>query len=146
MTFVQFKDQPFEKSFNSFMDSFLHEAPSLLRHAQRNGSRQLAPVNIRETENEFVLEVIAPGFAKGEFKIDLNGDLLTISAEKAESQAAEGRDIRKEYSIRPFKRSFTVDEKINAENIAAAYINGVLTLNLPKKAAVIPSTKEISIQ
>lgn len=54
--------------------------------------------------------------------------------------------MRKEYSFRSFKRSFTLDEKIDATNIEAKYVNGVLTLNLPKKAPVKTSAQEINIQ
>ena len=57
-----------------------------------------------------------------------------------------GKQIRREYSYRSFKRSFTLDEKINAEGIGAKYQNGVLTLNLPKKEEVKAAVKEITIQ
>ena len=54
--------------------------------------------------------------------------------------------ILKEFSYRSFKRSFTVDEKIDATNITAKYENGILKLDLPKKEEVKGGTKEITIQ
>ncbi len=73
--------------------------------------------------------------------------MLTISAEKKNEVKDENeKQIRSEYSYRSFNRSFTLDEKIDAEKIEAKYLNGVLTLNLPKKAEVKASAKEISIQ
>jgi len=54
--------------------------------------------------------------------------------------------VRREFKQQSFKRSFTVDEKINAEAISAQYVNGVLVLNLPKKEEVKPATKQINIQ
>ena len=56
------------------------------------------------------------------------------------------KQIRKEYSYRSFKRSFTIDEKIDATAIEASYVNGVLRLNLPKKAEVKEAAKDITIK
>jgi HSP20 family protein len=93
------------------------------------------------------LEVVAPGFQKEDFKINLDNNTLTISAEKKEETENQNEKfIRKEYKQQSFKRSFTIDENVDAENISAKYVNGVLTLNLAKKQEVKPSVKEISIQ
>ena len=56
------------------------------------------------------------------------------------------KEIRKEYQYRSFQRSFTLDEKIDAAGIEAKYVNGVLTLNLPKREEVKTPSKQISIQ
>ena len=93
------------------------------------------------------MEVVAPGFEKADFKISVDQGLLTISAEKKDEVKEESpKNIRREYSISSFKRSFTLDEKIDATNIAASYINGVLTLNLPKKVEVKAPVTEIVIK
>ena len=55
------------------------------------------------------------------------------------------RGIRPEKYVRSFKRSFTIDEKIDATNIGASYVNGVLTLNLPKQEPVKAPATEIVI-
>ena len=148
MTFVHFKNRPASKSFNNFIDGFLPEFPSLFRDEFNNGgAKQFVPVNVKENEQGFVLEVIAPGLEKEDFKINLVQNLLTISAEK-KNEVENGNEklIRKEYKYQSFARSFTVDENVDADKIAAKYVNGVLTLNLPKKEEVKSSTKEISIQ
>ena len=148
MTLVKLNSKPVQKSFNNFMDDFFATVPSILRDDFITPNfRSFTPVNVKETENEYVLDVVAPGFQKEDFKINLDNNTLTISAEKKEE--AESKDekyIRKEYNHQSFKRSFTIDETIDAENIAAKYVNGVLTLNLAKKQEVKPSIKEISIQ
>ncbi|MEI2737455.1 MAG: Hsp20/alpha crystallin family protein [Chitinophagaceae bacterium] len=109
--------------------------------------RDSVPVNVKETEKGYLLEVVAPGFEKADFKVNLNQNLLTISAEKKEELKEEKeKQIRREYSYRSFKRSFTLDEKIDATNIEASYVNGVLTLNLPKKEEVKASATEIVIK
>ena len=73
--------------------------------------------------------------------------MLTISYNKENGQNKEGeRYITKEFSVQPFKRSFTLDDKIDSENILAKYENGILNLQLPKKAEVKVSAKEIAVQ
>ena len=60
-------------------------------------------------------------------------------------KATSEKQIRKEYSFRSFKRSFTIDDKIDATAVEASYVNGVLILNLPKKAEVREAVKDIKI-
>jgi len=91
--------------------------------------------------------VVAPGFEKTDFKVNLEQNVLTVSAEKKEEGKEENKkQIRKEYNYKSFKRSFTIDEKIDAAGIEAQYVNGILTLNLPKKEIVKESAKEINIR
>jgi HSP20 family protein len=144
MTLMKYHNRPV-KSFNNFMDDFFTTIPSLFR--EDSFTRTLAPVNIRETENDYNLELVAPGFSKEDFRIDVDNNILTISAEKKEEEKKENeKQLRTEYRYQSFKRSFTLDENIDAENIAAKYLNGVLTLNLPRKTEVKTSAKQITIQ
>ena len=145
MTQVKFSRKPFEGSFNNFVDDLFTGYPVLYKTEQNwKGS---VPVNIKETEKSYNIEVIAPGFDKADFKVTLDQQLLTISAEKKnESKEENEKQIRSEYNYRSFKRSFTLDEKTDGAGIDAKYVNGVLTLNLPKKEEVKPLVKEISIQ
>jgi HSP20 family protein len=147
MTQVKFSRRPFDKNFNSLVDDLFSDLPVLFKngtnHQEWKGS---VPVNIKETGQSYVLDVVAPGFEKSDFKINLEQDTLTISAEK--SQQVKNEDdkiIRNEYSWKSFKRSFTIDEKINEEGIEAKYVNGVLTLNLPRKEEVKTTSKDISV-
>jgi HSP20 family protein len=145
MTHVKFSHRPFEKSFNNLMDDLFSELPVL----HKNGFNQsgFVPVNIKDKEKSYQVEVVAPGFEKNDFKVNIDQDLLTISAEKKDEAKNENeKQIRREYSYRSFKRSFTIDEKIDAAGIEAKYVNGVLTLNLPKKEQVKASAQEITIQ
>jgi HSP20 family protein len=148
MTQVKFSRKPFEASLNSLVDDLFSELPVLFKNgnsqSQGNG---FAPANIKETEKSYSIDLAAPGFEKADFKVSLDQDILTISAEKKSEVKNEGeKEIRREYSYRSFKRSFTLDEKIDAAGIEAKYVNGVLTLNLPKKEEVKSASKEISIQ
>jgi len=148
MTNVKFNRKPFEGTFNTFVDDLFTELPAFFKNEFNKGEgKGFVPVNVKETEKTYQLEVVAPGFEKTDFTLNLDQNLLTISAEKKEEVNAENeKQIRREYGFRSFKRSFTLDEKIDATNIEASYINGVLTLNLPKKEAVKASATKIVIQ
>ncbi|MGV3658170.1 MAG: Hsp20/alpha crystallin family protein [Chitinophagaceae bacterium] len=130
------------------MDDFFMPFSSIYKENSANPAvKSGVPVNVTEKESGYELKVVAPGFEKEAFDIKLDEALLTISAEmKNEGQENSGKQLRSEYSFKSFKRSFTLDEKIDAENIAAEYKNGVLTLNLPRKAEVKAPVKNITIQ
>jgi HSP20 family protein len=93
-------------------------------------------VNIKETADNFEVEVAAPGMSKKDFKIELDGNMLTISSEKSdEREEKEGEKYtRKEFSYQSFYRTFNLPkEVVDAEKIEAKYENGLLHLLIPKK-------------
>lgn len=103
-------------------------------------------VNISETEEGFGIELAAPGLTKEDFKIDLDNDLLTISAEHKEENTEEGdKYTKREFNFTSFKRSFTLPDSVDTEAIKGAYENGILTLTLPKKAEVQKLKRAIEI-
>ena len=105
------------------------------------------PANIIENNEQYKIELAAPGMEKTDFNVKLDGKVLTINVEKKAEAARENEKmIRKEFSYKPFKRSFTLDEKIDAANITAKYENGILKLELPKREEVRNGAKEIAIQ
>ena len=153
MTNVKFNRKPFEGTFNNLVDDLFSELPAFLKNEFNGTDRKgFVPVNVKETDKSYQLEVVAPGFEKTDFKLNLDQNLLTISADKKNDPDSNRekeethKQIRREYSYRSFKRSFTLDEKIDATNIEASYINGVLVLNLPKKEIVKASATEIIIK
>ena len=147
-----FNRRPYEAGFNNFLDGFFNDFPVLSKNDATQSSIGFAPVNITEQEKSYNIEVVAPGFDKNDFKVNVEENILTIAAEKksevkeGEEAKSKGKQIRKEYNYRSFKRSFSLDDKIDGEQIEAKYVNGVLTLNLPKKPEVKTSAKQISIQ
>jgi len=145
MTFVKLNNQP--KNFEGVLKDLLNEIPASFGKTFREDVLGFPPVNIVETATTYHLDVAAPGMEKTDFSIKLEGALLTISATKKEETAAENvKSIRKEFSFKAFKRSFTLDEKIDAANIAAKYENGILKVDLPKKEETKVEGKEITIQ
>lgn len=109
----------------------------------------LPAINMKENDNEYLIEVAAPGLKKNDFKLNYENGRLTISSErKDEKQEKEGERItRCEFSYEAFQRSFTVPENIvNADKIAAKYEDGILYVTLPKREEVKPKpAKEIKI-
>ena len=66
MTLVKFNRKPFEGSFNSLVDDLFAEFPVLYKNEQ-NG-KAIVPVNIKETDKNYSIEIVAPGFEKADFK------------------------------------------------------------------------------
>jgi len=93
-------------------------------------------VNIKETIENYEVEVAAPGMTKNDFTVELEGNTLTISSKK-QSQKEENQDFRyttREFSYQSFSRTFNLQKDVvDTENIRAAYENGVLNLIIPKK-------------
>jgi HSP20 family protein len=150
MTVVKFNNKP-NNGF-SLLENFFNEIPTLFKEDFGTYSSKSVPVNIKETKDAYLLEVVAPGFEKSDFTLNLDKNMLTVSGEKKDEvkddpdSSRDKKEIRTEYIHRSFKRVFTLDEKIDGERIEAKYVNGVLTLNLPKKVEVKASAKEISVQ
>lgn len=111
-----------------------------------NWSNTTAPVNIKETDKSYELHVVAPGLNKEDFKINVDDNILKVSFEhNDESKTEDGKWLRNEYRFRSFKRSFTLNDTINAEAITAQYSNGILNVTLPKKETTEKTTKDITV-
>ena len=104
-------------------------------------------VNITEQPNEYLLSLAAPGMKKEDFKIDVDGNMLTISSEKEENKEDKNKKLtRKEYSYSSFSRCFSLPEEIKQEKINAKYEDGVLKISLPRKEeSKKPATKKIAV-
>ncbi|HMK04568.1 MAG TPA: Hsp20/alpha crystallin family protein [Ferruginibacter sp.] len=145
MTLVKVNN-PLNKSFDGLMNELFNELPVSFGKSLREDVLHFPPVNIVEKNDAYQIELAAPGMEKADFVVKLDGKLLTISSEKKTEKNAENEKmIRKEFSYRSFKRSFTVDEQIDGTNITAKYENGILKLDLPKKE-VKNEAKDITIQ
>ncbi|MBO4501634.1 MAG: Hsp20/alpha crystallin family protein [Clostridia bacterium] len=104
--------------------------------------------DIKDEGDKYVIEADMPGFNKDDIKVDLNGDVMTISAERHsehEDKEKKGKYIRCERSYGAYRRQFDVSE-INVESIEGKYENGVLTLELPKKAPAAPVSRRLEIK
>lgn len=129
----EFEKRFFGRGFDRFMTD--HDVMALRTDITDEGDR-------------YVLEADLPGFAKESIALDLNGDILTIRAERSsknESKDDENRVIRCERSYGSYERQFDVSG-IDLDGIKSRYENGVLTLTLPKKEQAAPETRHLEIE
>jgi HSP20 family protein len=102
-----------------------------------NQERSSVPaVNVKETDKAFELKVAAPGMDKNDFKVELENNMLVISAQKEdkhEEQDEQGNYTRREFSYQSFQRSFNLPEQmVQGDKISAKYKDGVLSITVPK--------------
>ena len=113
-----------------------------------DGPARVFRTDIRETETGFALEAELPGCRKEDISIEVNGDRLTIQAQRKsenEQKDDQGNYLRRERFSGTFSRSFDVTG-IDLDAITARYADGILTLTLPKKETEVPASRRLEIQ
>lgn len=133
-------DNMFQNSLRRFFDDNFWD--------QGQVSKGNVPVNVRETEQQYELDVIAPGYRKEDFKISVEGNVLTVSMLHKDEKNQEDRKtgwVRNEYVQRSFSRSFTLDDSVDLEKIAATYTDGILHVSLGKNEKAKMQSRSISV-
>lgn len=116
----------------TYRDDFFNDFVSSRYYG--SGYASTPAVNIIEDTDEYKIEVAAAGLSKKDFKIDLDGDLLTISSERKEDKKENNEKFaRREFNYSSFSRSFRLNDSIDQDQIKAEHADGVLTIKLPKK-------------
>ena len=143
MTLVKYQN-PIPQVFNRFFDT---EFDSWLSKNYSNTNTSLPAVNIKETEDAYLLDFAAPGYKKEDFIIELNNDVLTVSSEKkVENKEVDDNFTKKEFSYESFTRSFNLPELVEGDKIKATYKNGILEVKIPKKEEAKPKpVKQIKV-
>ena len=146
MTLVKFangqKNQSVNPFFNDVFESIFNDSFLSDKLATR-----VPAVNIAETENEFHIELAVPGLKKEDFKINLDKNVLSISAEKKTENVDAGKKYSKrEYSYNSFVRSFTLPETVDHAKIEAEYTDGILKLIVAKKEEAKIQSREIAVK
>ena len=141
------KPHPHTAQFAPFSGFFPGRASSLGRmYGSDDLPNSFPRVNIIETDGDYRLQLLAPGFSKEELKLNVENDTLTVSAEKKSAALSENeRYTRHEFAQDSLKRSFRLGEKANLEGISASHVDGVLTITIPKKEENKPAAREIPI-
>lgn len=141
MTIAKFSDNHYP-SFPSFFNRFFEG--DMMDWANTNfasTNSTLPAVNIRENNDEFRIEVAAPGMAKENFHLNFENGRLTISSEIKDEKTSrkEEKYTRREFSYMSFQRTFSIPENlVDGEKIKAEYKDGILQINLPKREEVKP--------
>ena len=145
MTLVKFNRQP----KNNLVNPFFNDVYSLLNDSFLNEklATRTPSVNITETDAQFEVELAVPGLSKEDFKISLEKDVLSVSAEKKTETGDENKKFTKrEYSFNSFSRSFTLPESADHSKIEADYTAGVLKLTIAKKEEAKFQSREIAVK
>src|SRR5690606_24740733 len=102
---------------------------------------------VRETDKTYEMEVVAPGCKKEDFSVELSNDLLTVSFNHKEEKNEDRNGwMRREYNLRAFTRTFTLNDTVDANNISAKYEDGILHITLPKNPEAQREIKAIEVQ
>ena len=144
-------DRSFFPAIPSFFDDRLTRDWFNWPLSPTNSRNFLPAVNVKETSNAFELEVAAPGMSKQDFKVELDNNLLVISARKEnrhEGKDANGNFARREFNYQSFTRSFNLPERlVKGEEISARYEGGILYIAVPKtEEAKVKPAKQIEIR
>ena len=117
----------------SFIDDFLNR--NIFDWSDWTSEGGSVPrVNIEESNDEFKVEMAAPGMKREDFHVELDNDMLTISSEtNNEANTDEQNYTRREFMYQSFQRSFYLPKSVEADKIKAKYHDGLLSLVIPKK-------------
>ena len=134
--------------FDRYFESFFGESP--LASSTRVFNR-LPAVDIRETENAYVLDMELPGYDEKDIEISVDGSSLSISskqetmkdAKKENGDDNQGTWILRERRLNSFSRSFKLPENANPEEVAAEFKNGILCMEIKKRASARKRTISI---
>ena len=144
MNLVKF--DPMRPAFRrSLLDDFFNN--SFTNVVGSDFVRNMPSVNVTESEDGFNIELAAPGLNKDDFKITIEKHRLLISSEKeSNEEVTENKYRRREFNYSSFTRSFHLPKTIDRDKISAEYENGVLVLELPKKAEILKEEQGRTIE
>lgn len=138
-----------DQIFQSNLDRFFDEDNWNSGFSRKNQGLGNVPVNTRETDKSYEMELYAPGLKKNDFRLNIEGDMLTVSFENKtdnkENNKQEGW-FRQEYKIQSFTRNFSMGDTVETSKIEARYDNGVLFLQLPKKEHAQKVSRSVEIK
>lgn len=141
MTLIN-RHNPFIPTLSNIFDDFFDDDFQKLRKTPT-----IPAVNITENENNFSIQLAAPGLTKKDFDININNNVLSIICQKnIEKKQENEKFIKQEFLYSNFKRIFTLPENTNIEQINAEYNNGILTISIAKKTEEeIKTNRKINI-
>lgn len=119
-----------DELFDSLLKNDAHES-----HV--NNCLKQPATNVFETEEDFKIEVLLPGFSKEDLKMNYHKDLLTVKVEKEEKEKenaqVEYKYAHREFEKFSFEKQFKIPNTVNIDGIEAKFENGILNIMLPKK-------------
>ena len=139
-----------ENLFDDFWGFPTRELANIDKHLYGKNARHMMKTDVRETDENYELEMDLPGFKKDQLGIKLEDGYLTISAAKGHDQEKKdrhGKVIRQERYSGAMQRSFYVGNAVKVEDVKAKFEDGVLKLDIPKKElGALPGNNTIAIE
>jgi HSP20 family protein len=126
-------ETPFEGILNNWLNDEFIGIPSI-----DHSMKTLPPVNLIESKESYTIELSAPGFNKDDFKIELDNFNLSVSLDIDDKKNESINYNKREYNYSSFKRSFKLAKYSDIKKIDASYVNGILTIQIPKTKEAIP--------
>jgi HSP20 family protein len=111
-----------DRFFNSPLDEYFNFGRAI----------SIPSINVNETDEKYMLSIATPGLDKKDIHVELNGNMLTIKAEKEEKEEKHGKFNRREYNYSSWSRSFTLPEDADGSGLKAEYKNGELRVEMPR--------------
>lgn len=133
MKLLKKNETPFEGILNNWLNDEFIGIPSI-----DHSIKTLPPVNLIESKESYTIELSAPGFDKDDFKIELDNFNLSVSLDIDNKMNESIQYIKREYNYSSFKRSFKLAKYSDIKKIDASYVNGILTIQIPKTKEAIP--------
>ena len=136
--------------FNNFFDNALSDA---MPDFNFEHSFNMPKVDVKESKDAYTMEMDLPGMTEKDVNVELDHNVLTISSHHEENKEQkndknekkdEGKWLIRERRVSEFSRRFTLPNDVNGEQVAASFKNGVLTVNIPRKALAAPKRIAIS--
>ena len=126
-------ETPFEGILNNWLNDEFIGIPSI-----DHSIKTLPPVNLIESKESYTIELSVPGFDKDDFKIELDNFNLSVSLDIDDKVNEAIQYTKREYNYSSFKRSFKLAKYSDIKKIDASYVNGILTIQIPKTKEAIP--------
>jgi HSP20 family protein len=135
--------------------TFWRDVDDLFRDTQPDQPTTLQPTtllpaaDVRETDKAFEIQLDMPGIAPDQIDVKLEGNELTITAERKEEKVIEEKEkgyVRRERSAGSYLRSFSLPDTLDGTKPEATYRQGVLTVTLPKREEVQPRSLKVKVE
>ena len=136
-------------AFTPRFPAFWRDVDELFREVPPNGGEQtfLPAADVRETDKAVEIHLDMPGITPEQIDVKLEGDQLTITAERKDEKTTEEKGwLRRERRQGRYSRAFTLPDTLDGTNPEATYRNGVLMVTIPKRAVAQPRSLKVKVE
>jgi len=136
-------------AFTPRFPAFWRDVDELFREVPQNGGAQtfMPPADVRETDKAVEIHLDMPGITPEQIDVKLEGDQLTITAERKDEKVVEEKGwVRRERSQGSYSRAFTLPDTLDGSKPEATYRHGVLMVTIPKREVAQPRSLKVKVE